>query len=88
MLKPLIMRRAKVSKSIVLTCDLDFGDILAATGALSPSVLQLRPGRMNPETMMPRVLAAIAKYERLLLNGALLTIDLKNSRARALPLTL
>jgi hypothetical protein len=43
---------------------------------------------MRPEMLMPRVLPAIQKYSHLLEEGALLTIDLKKSRARALPLTL
>ena len=83
-----ILLRARSLKAVVLTCDLDFGDILAATGSKTPSVLQLRSGRMRPESLMPRVLSAIAQNRRLLEEGALLTIDLKKSRARALPLTL
>ena len=83
-----ILLRARSLNAVVLTCDLDFGDILAATGSKTPSVLQLRSGRMRPESLMPRVLSAIAQNRRLLEEGALLTIDLKKSRARALPLTL
>lgn len=82
-----IMRRARATKAIVLTCDLDFGDILAASGSNTPSVLQLRPGYMRPELLMSRVLAAIKQNRNLLEEGALLTIDFKKSRARALPLS-
>jgi predicted nuclease of predicted toxin-antitoxin system len=83
-----IMRKARAAKSIVLTCDLDFGDILAASGSGTPSVLQLRPGLMRPELLMQHVLEAIKKYGLLLQSGALITIDSKKSRARALPLYL
>lgn len=83
-----ILLHARSVKAVVLTCDLDFGDILAATGSKPPSVLQLRPGRTRPEALLPRVLPAILKYSRLLEEGVLLTIDWKKSRARALPLTL
>lgn len=83
-----ILLHARSVNAVVLTCDLDFGDILAATGSKTPSVLQLRSGRMRPERLMPRVLSAIVQYGRLLEEGVLLTIDLKKSRARALPLTL
>ena len=83
-----ILLRARSLNAVVLTCDLDFGDILAATGSKTPSVLQLRPGRMRPESLMPRVLSAIVQHRRLFEEGVLLTIDLKKSRARALPLTL
>lgn len=83
-----ILLHARFVNAVVLTCDLDFGDILAATGSKTPSVLQLRSGRMRPERLMPRVLSAIVQYGRLLEEGVLLTVDLKKSRARALPLTL
>ena len=82
-----ILLHARSIKAVVLTCDLDFGDILAATGVDTPSVLQLRSGKMRPETLMPKVLSAISQYSRLLKDGALLTIDTKKTRARALPLT-
>ena len=81
-----ILEHARKHKYIVLTCDLDFGDILAASGSKAPSVFQLRPGKMRPEVLIPSVVAAIRKHGRLLHTGALLTIDLKKSRARALPL--
>ena len=82
----LILSHARSKNAVVLTCDLDFGDILAAAGSNSPSVVQLRPGRMRPEVLMPDVLAAIGQHKHLLESGALLTVDLKKSRVRALPL--
>ena len=82
-----ILLYAKSTKAVVLTCDLDFGDILAATGDKTPSVLQLRPRKMRPEILMPQVIEAITKYNWLFKSGVLLTIDSKKTRARALPLT-
>lgn len=82
-----VLQYARSVDAVVLTCDLDFGDILAASGSKTPSVLQLRPGKMRPEILIHRVLAAINQHSRLLEAGVLLTIDLKKSRARALPLT-
>lgn len=83
-----ILEYARKHNSTVLTCDLDFADILASSGSKAPSVLQLRPGKMRPEILASAVVAAIKKHGRLLQAGALLTIDLKKSRARALPLTM
>ena len=83
-----ILEHARRHKAIVLTCDLDFADILAAAGSKAPSVVQLRPGKMRPEVLISAVVAAIKRHVRLLQAGALLTIDLKKSRARALPLTM
>lgn len=44
-----IMSWAESNGHIVLTHDLDFGAMLAATGADSPSVLQLRFQDVSPE---------------------------------------
>ncbi len=82
-----IMRHAQENRAIVLTCDLDFGDILAASGSFTPSVLQLRRGKMRPERLIADVLLAIKKYGHMLEAGALLTIDNRRNRVRALPLT-
>lgn len=83
----ILMSYAREHKAIVLTCDLDFGDILAASGSLTPSVLQLRPGKTRPELLISEVILAINKYGHMLESGALLTIDNRRSRVRALPLT-
>ncbi len=82
-----IMNYARDNRAIVLTCDLDFGDILAASGSYTPSVLQLRPGKTPSGDLMFKVLAAINQHSNLLNSGSLMTVDLKRSRVRALPLT-
>lgn len=70
----------------VLTHDLDFGTILAVTGAASPSVIQLRDQDVDPETTSSRVLAGVELCRELIERGALVTIDAKRSKARVLPL--
>jgi predicted nuclease of predicted toxin-antitoxin system len=82
-----IMRYALEQNAVVLTCDLDFGDILAASGGSKPSVVQLRPDRMRPEQLISDVLRAIKQHLRLLEQGALVTLNLASSRAHVLPLT-
>ena len=81
-----VMEYARKVGAIVLTCDLDFGDILAATGGGGPSVLQLRPGKMRPDALMSMVFVAINQHQVLLKSGALLTIDQRRARINALPL--
>jgi predicted nuclease of predicted toxin-antitoxin system len=39
---------------IVLTNDLDFGSILAATNGEKPSVVQVRPAELRPEVRRER----------------------------------
>ena len=71
---------------VVLTSDLDFGAILAATQDTSPSVLQLRSDILAPAAMGPAVVAAIHQTQQELVSGALVSIDVARSRLRVLPL--
>ena len=65
--------------------DLDFGAILAATKADSPSVLQLRTQDISPRRIGESVVSAFKQFEELLSQGALVSIDQKRARARILP---
>lgn len=81
-----IMSYAASSNSIVLTHDLDFGAILAATKGGKPSVVQLRTDDTSPETAAPAVIDAIRQCEAELDAGALLTVDIARVRLSLLPL--
>lgn len=70
---------------VVFTHDLDFGAILAATGADSPSVIQLRTQNISPKRLGKLVISAFKQFEELLHQGALVSIDEKRARARILP---
>lgn len=80
-----LMRWAGENGFVVLTNDLDFGAILAATGGTSPSVVQLRSDALTPGAVGPVVLAAIRQAEQDLREGALLSVDAVHSRLRILP---
>jgi predicted nuclease of predicted toxin-antitoxin system len=81
-----LMRWAADHGHIVLTSDLDFGAILAATQEGRPSVLQVRSDVLTPDVMGPAVLAAIRQTRRELDEGALVSIDAAHARLRVLPL--
>lgn len=70
-----IMDFARDHDSVVPTHDLDFGDILAATGGDKPSVVQIRATNTNPETIGPQIVTALNATRDDLKLGALLTID-------------
>ena len=72
---------------VVLTHDLDFGAILAATAGNKPSVVQLRADDVRPEAIGTQVVAALRQMTRELDDGALLTVDTNRSRLRLLPLS-
>lgn len=71
---------------VILTCDLDFGAILAATNGGRPSVVQLRAADVSVEAIGSRVIAGLQRVESELETGALVTIDADRMRLRLLPL--
>lgn len=81
-----IMAYARQHDYVVVTHDLDFGAILAATQGLKPSVIQVRADQLSPETIGGSVVAAIRNAEEELRDGALLTLDANRRRLRILPL--
>jgi predicted nuclease of predicted toxin-antitoxin system len=81
-----IFAYAKEKDYIVFTHDLDFGSILAATNADAPSVIQARTQDTMPAALGARLLEAVRKFEGVLKQGALLTLDEAKQRIRVLPL--
>lgn len=71
---------------VVFTNDLVFGDILAATGAQAPSVIQVRTQHVSPERLIDLVVHALEQYRSHLEQGALITVDEARLGARILPL--
>jgi predicted nuclease of predicted toxin-antitoxin system len=70
----------------VLTYDLDFGAILAATHGEKPSVVQIRSEDASPDVIGKPVIAALRQMTAELEEGALLTLDPNRPRLRVLPL--
>jgi predicted nuclease of predicted toxin-antitoxin system len=81
-----IMEFARCNDSIVMTQDLDFSAILAATNGDKPSVIQIRSEDTSPETIGTRVVAALHQHEADLMLGAIVAIDAVRARVRVLPL--
>lgn len=81
-----ILGWARLHEHVVLTHDLDFGAILAATGVDFPSVLQVRAQDVSPSHLGPLVLSVLGQFEDTLKSGALISIDEAGSRARILPI--
>jgi predicted nuclease of predicted toxin-antitoxin system len=81
-----ILAWAVEHEAVVLTCDLDFGAILAASQARTPSVVQIRARDVMRETIGEHVLGVLAALESELDQGAIASIDLDLARVRILPL--
>lgn len=81
-----VMEWAHHNNHVVMTSDLDFGEMLAASGESSPSIIQLRLGRHIPRMLAGLMADALNKCSKDLAKGALLSVDHKNQRLRVLPL--
>ena len=81
-----LMLWAKQNQYVVFTHDLDFGDILAATKADAPSVIQVRDQDIRPESSGSTVISALKQFREQLESGALIVIDQNKVRARILPI--
>ncbi|TAL85581.1 MAG: hypothetical protein EPN74_07880 [Rhodanobacter sp.] len=81
-----IMAYANVNEYVVLTHDLDFSAILAATHGEKPSVVQIRAEDISPAVIGRQVILALQQMATELDAGALITIDPNRTRLRVLPL--
>ena len=82
-----IMAWAATEDYVVLTHDLDFGAILAASHGIKPSVVQIRADNVNPDGIAGKVIAALRQLDAELAAGALVTVDPVRTRLRILPIT-
>lgn len=82
-----IMAYAHEHAYVVLTHDLDFSAMLAATHREKPSVIQVRAQDISPESIGRQVIIALQQMASELDAGALLAIDPTHTRLRVLPLT-
>ena len=82
-----IMAFAYQHNCVVVTNDLDFGDMLAANNGNKPSVVQIRSDELRPEFIARQVIAALTQMRAELAEGALITVDPKRVRLRLLPLS-
>lgn len=77
---------ARTNNNIVFTHDLDFGALLAATHAVSPSVFQIRTEDVSPSALAPCAIELLRRFTPELTSGALIVVDEMRERIRILPL--
>ncbi|SCC95747.1 conserved hypothetical protein [Thiomonas sp. X19] len=80
------MAYAREHNWVVLTHDLDFSSILAATHGDKPSVAQIRAEDVSPGVIGTLVVIALRQMTSEMEQGALLTVDTSRTRLRVLPL--
>src|SRR5213592_4516019 len=83
-----IVERARSDSSIVLTFDLDFGDVLALGVLDKPSVIIFRLSDERPASVNQRLGAVLAERSVVLESGALILVEDTRYRVRKLPIGL
>ncbi|MFL6260375.1 MAG: DUF5615 family PIN-like protein [Thermoanaerobaculia bacterium] len=81
-----ILRLARRERRVILTFDLDFGDLLAAGGYSLPSVIIFRLEDQTPTSVTPKLLDLLAERGREIEEGAIVIVEARRYRFRRLPI--
>ena len=81
-----LIEKARVDSRVVLTFDLDFGEILALGVIDRPSVVIFRLANERAEAVNRRLEAVLAEQAEALESGALLLVEDARYRVRRLPM--
>lgn len=82
-----LVELARREQRSILTQDLDFSALVALSGGAGPSVVSLRLSSSRVERVNARLKDVIPGLERELLAGAIVTVEDRRIRSRALPIT-
>ena len=80
-----VMDLARREARVVLTFDLDFGDLLALGLLDSPSVVIFRLSDETPASVNPKLAEVLERCEAPLTGGAVVVVEDTRYRVRALP---
>jgi predicted nuclease of predicted toxin-antitoxin system len=81
-----LVARARADSSVVLTFDLDFGDILALGVLDKPSVILFRLADEGPESVNRHLTTVLSECRAELDSGALVLVEDTQYRVRKLPI--
>jgi predicted nuclease of predicted toxin-antitoxin system len=81
-----ILAKALAEGRVVLTNDLGFGELVAASGARLPSVITFRLRNMHPGRVNMHLQMVIEHHGKALLGGAAAAVNEGRVRVRSLPL--
>ena len=86
LIDPGIIKLAQESNEIILTCDLDFGTLLAHSKEIMPSVIIFRLENEKPNNINKHLNSILNLYKDDLLTGCIISVSEKKYRIRGLPL--
>lgn len=83
---PLIIEKAKIEERVILTFDLDFGDLMAASKDELPSVIIFRLKNTSPQFVFSRLITVLQNCADELTTGAVIIVSDERYRLRSLPI--
>jgi predicted nuclease of predicted toxin-antitoxin system len=81
-----ILRKARREGCVLLTSDLDFGELLAHSGETLPSVVIFRLSNMRPESINQHMAEVIERFNTDLERGVIASVTDWRIRIRQLPI--
>lgn len=81
-----IIEKARREGRVILTFDLDFGDLLASGLADSPSVIIFRLHDETPSSVIPKLMQVLRQRGKDLERGAVAVVEDTRYRLRRLPI--
>lgn len=84
---PTILIKTREEERILLTHDLGFGELVAASGGRLPSVIVFRLRNMHPSHVNHSLGQILARYQIELAEGAIISVTEGQIRLRSLPVT-
>ena len=81
-----IVAKAKAEQRVILTCDLDFGALLAASKDPFPSVIIFRLENEKPDNINRRLGIVFGSTMAALEKGAIVLVEQNRHRIRLLPI--
>ena len=81
-----VLDKARSEGRILLTHNLDFGELMAASGAALPSVVISRLRDMRPERVNVYLREVVTEYRNVLEQGVIVSVSEGQIRLRSLPI--
>jgi predicted nuclease of predicted toxin-antitoxin system len=80
------VQKARQEGRILLVHDLGFGELVAASGAMLPSVIMFRRRNMHPDRVNGALQRILPQHRDALERGAIISVTEGQVRVRSLPL--
>lgn len=81
-----ILKKAREERRVLLTHDLDFGELIAASEASTPSIVIFRLQEMRPTQVNRYLHGVLLRHQSELEHGAVVSVSEGQIRIRTLPI--